>query len=302
MTLGVLMTACSQEESYDTSYGGKRVLWLGTSIPAGCTYPKKACEALGLKCTNRAVGASFICIHPSEEPLYDHTGNSLSMTKREKEELYKPIEQEGKISRQRYEMWLDCSFEELVMKDIKQIDIVVFDHGFNDRLTLEYEAGEAAVDWTSEDRTTYVGAFNYLYRRIKEANPDVLVMVGGYWQTECSAEPRGKRVAALDTWIAHHYDLPLLDVWARVGVKDGYVPNSAQYIDSINERYQTFYHKINPDAEGNITYYQQFCPDGVHPFSDPTGRSDTVLDSVFTVLLRERLIDAFGAYCTSEQR
>ena len=41
---------------------GKRVLWIGTSIPAHCTYPKNACENLGMTCRNHAIGASFLSI------------------------------------------------------------------------------------------------------------------------------------------------------------------------------------------------------------------------------------------------
>ena len=39
----------------------KKVLWLGTSIPGGCTYPKVACEQNDMGCINKAVGSSFLC-------------------------------------------------------------------------------------------------------------------------------------------------------------------------------------------------------------------------------------------------
>ena len=278
---------------------GKRVLWVGTSIPAHCTYPKNACDNLGMTCRNHSIGASFLSIRPfnPDEEIEDHTGYSLSMSSEEKEELYQPWLQEGRITRNQLDVWKFSSYDKRIIEYLDSTDIIIIDHGFNDSnntLQAEYERGRDSVDWNSEDRSTFVGAFNFVYNIIREIKPDVIIAIGGYFQNTCSVMPRGRYVSEVSTWIAEHYDLPLLDVWNYTDVPDGYVPNSAEYIENLNTTYGTDYSPRWTDEEGNITYYQMYCPDGTHPWSDPTGHSDHVLDSIFTFLLHDRLAPYFS--------
>ena len=69
-------------------YGYHEVLWVGTSIPAGCPYPNNACRALGWDCYNVAIGASGIVVN---EGLLknDRDGKDLAETIKEKEEREK---------------------------------------------------------------------------------------------------------------------------------------------------------------------------------------------------------------------
>lgn len=273
---------------------GKRVLWIGTSIPAHCTYPKNACEALGMTCRNHSIGASFLSIRPfsPDEEIEDHTGYALSMSSAEKEELYQPWLQEGHIDRHRLDVWKFSSYDRRIIEYLDSTDIIFIDHGFNDAyntLQAEYEKGRDSIDWNSEDRSTFIGAFNYVYNRIKEIKPEAIVAIGGYFQNTCSVMPRGRYVSEVSTWIAEHYDLPLLDVWHYTDVPDGFMPNSADYLEKLNQTYGKEFYPRWTDDEGNITYYQMYCPDGIHPWSDPTGHSDRVLDSIFTTIMPSRL-------------
>ncbi|MBR0038021.1 MAG: hypothetical protein IJP70_10360 [Bacteroidales bacterium] len=86
-------------------------------------------------------------------------------------------------------------------------------------------------------------------------------------------------------WISEHYGIPLLDSWNYTDIPDGYIPNSSTYLSELNEAYGTSFKSVYPDSEGNITYFQKFCPDGVHPFSDPTGESDRILNDITSNLL-----------------
>ena len=97
---------------------GKRVLWIGTSIPAHCTYPKNACENLGMTCRNHAIGASFLSIRPfsPDEEIETHTGYALSMSSAEKEELYQPWLQEGRITRHRLDVWKFSSYDQRIIQ------------------------------------------------------------------------------------------------------------------------------------------------------------------------------------------
>ncbi len=274
-----------------------RILWLGTSIPAHCTYPRNACTTLGYTVRNRSIGSSFLAIRPQTYEIQQYTGYSLTMTMDEKERLYRPWVNEGLISEALLTEWKYASYDNLILPALDSTDVVIIDHGYNDchsTLEAEYMRGREAVDWESEDRSTFIGAFNYLYRRIRAVKPGVQIVIGGYFQDQCSVVPQGRYVAEVSRWIAEHYDLPLLDTWRYTGISDGFVPNSSDYFTRLNQTYGTSYEPLWIDSLGNISYFQQFCPDGVHPWTDPTGHSDHVLDSVFTELLPTRLAPYVG--------
>lgn len=297
MLVLVLLLSCTLHTDAQSVLEGKRVLWLGTSVPSIASYPTRSCAALGMSSLNRAVGASFACIRVHHPVLYEYSGYSLSMTRAEKEERYRPYVEDGTITEHQLDVWKYTSYETLVFDYIDTTDVIIFDHGLNDydrTLKQEYEAGEDAVDWNSEDRYTFIGAFNYLYRRIKQRNPDVIIAIGGYFQNNCSVKPHGKAVAEVSKWIARHYNLPLIDAWNYTNIPDGYAPNSSTWLDEFNTRFGTHYQKLEPDSLGNITYFQQFAPDGSHPSSDLSRHSDRVLDTIFTQLLEERLTPLFA--------
>lgn len=272
---------------------GKKVLWLGTSIPAGCTYPKNSCANLGMECQNNAMGASFLAELVFTEPK-THSGYSLSMSRSEKDSAYSHLVDAGIIEKHQLDVWKFTSYDNRMTPYLADADIVIIDHGYNDAFTIKNESGidEKDIDWTSEDKKTFIGAFNFIYRKIKEANPNIIVAIGGYFQNTCTFDytVAGIHLSKVLTTIAKHYDLPLLDAWNYTGIQDGHIPNSKNYLAELNEKYGTDYKNKFPDAEGNITYFQKFCPDAVHPFSDPTGESDKLLDDIFTRLLPERLL------------
>lgn len=295
----LLLAGCSvDEESNGYSIrklkGTHQVLWLGTSIPHGCTYPDYSCRQLNMDCINHAVGGSFLCLPDADAEIHNNSGLSLSATQSEIETLFKARRKRGDVSSSQMRWWKQNTYESLLLSALPYVDAVIIDHGYNDAPTIIDEAAQDYddVDWSSTDRTTFIGAFNRLYRIIHERRPEVVVCIGGYFQNSCTLgyTARGAAVATLSEWIARHYDLPLLDAWNYIDIPDGYAPGSTDYLDRLNARYGTDFSPVWQDAEGNITYFQQFCPDGVHPFSDPTGHSDQVLNEVFTHLLRERLL------------
>ena len=269
---------------------GKRVLWLGTSIPAGCTYPQNACTNLGMTCLNHAIGESFVAERTFTVPAR-HSGLSLSMSMVEKDSAYAHLVEQGIIDKHQLDVWKFASYDNLILPFLQYVDIVIFDHGYNDAFTLKNESVMDSIDWESEDKKTFVGAFNFIYRKIKETNPNVMIVVGGYFQNTCtfSYTETGKHVSKVLTEIAEHYKLPLLDVWNYTDIENGHIPDSKYYLDELNAQYGTEFQNYLPDENGNVTYFQKFCPDGVHPFSDPTGESNKILDDIFTNLLADKL-------------
>lgn len=293
----LMLTACGGDDDsvLNATSDTPRVLWLGTSIPAGCTYPQYACEQNGVVCVNRAIGASVLCLPDMTKPVERWSGYALTMTKDEIDATFTPYVKNGTIKSKLLKDWKANNYEAIVARDVPTADIIIVDHGFNDRETLAREAQQDydAIDWAQRDRTTFIGAFGYLYDAIRKVNPTAKICIGGYFENNGTIgyTAAGRDIATVSEWIAKHYGLYLLDAWNYIDIPDGYMPNSAHYLDDLNREYKTDYKPVWTDDEGNITYFQKFCPDGVHPFTDPTGNSDRILNEVFNRLLRNLIND-----------
>lgn len=292
--LAMLFPGCQNEdfenipiEGVTSQYAGLRVLWLGTSIPQGCSYPFFSCWKLGLSCTNHSRGESVLCFHGRGE-------KSLTATISEIDSAYIDCVRTGSMTWNEF-VWLkNCSYERLVMPYLQDIDVVVIDHGYNDEEGIKRMLED--TDPQSIDRTNFLGAFNYLCGKIKASNPRVKIIAGGYFQNSCtvSYSARGMLVAEALESISRLHHVPLLRVWNEINLPDGYVPDSENYLDSLNAKYGTSYEKWHPNRLGEITYYQQFCPDAVHPFSDPTGHSERMLNIGVTKQLYMALSEAYS--------
>lgn len=292
----LLIILLSLFKCHITPQNRKKVLWLGTSIPCGCTYPDVACKNLQMDCINKSVGASFLTMWSKEKGFYNQSsGLSLVMSRDEKEETFRPYVELGIISESTLEYWKSTSYESLVLPYLKDVDLVIIDHGYNDDFSIEkiYNEGEENIDWESQDKSNFIGAFNFIYNLIKENQPHALVIIGGYFQNSCTISwaKRGLWVSNVSSWISNHYNIPLLDTWNYTDIPDGYMPDSSGYLNQLNITYGTSFESVFPDSQGNITYFQKFCPDGVHPFSEPTGESDRILNSIVCDLLKKIVSD-----------
>ena len=144
------------DEYFDIS--DKRILWLGTSIPAGSgdnNYPKLVADALGCDIKNNAQPGSRVTLtlEPTWktvddlEKKYQYTqGFSLSGTVQEIDEKYRPyikeiVDSNGvKLSAYDVERWVNYlksqSYEKLLLPYIDgtkdSFEIVVIDHSLND--------------------------------------------------------------------------------------------------------------------------------------------------------------------------
>ena len=118
----------------------KTILWLGTSIPEGCTYPEYVCKTLGLTCINKALGASFLCMKPITPPFYYHTGLSLSTSSEEKGVLCQQYLDKGELDDEFLSAWKEASYDKRIGGGIlEDADIIIIDHGYNDGDILEEE-------------------------------------------------------------------------------------------------------------------------------------------------------------------
>lgn len=242
------------------------VLWIGTSIPEGCKYPKDAADELNFTVYNKAIGASGIVLNKG---ILNNGRDcrDLSETTAEKEIRYR-------ASVGTYEHITDyliknTSFDSVLIPYIDgtkaSCKLVMFDHGYNDReqISKEVAKGKNNIDWDSEDRTTYTGAFRYLLKKIYAIDPTILVVIVGYFSAQHTVEVNCKDVCIMQKWIAEHYHLPIIDTWNLLSVSDDIILGT------------------------NIKQFTQFCPDSVHPFSDTSGRSDKLYSAAIIKAMRD---------------
>lgn len=331
-------------ENYTVPDARNKVLWIGTSIPAGDiqhgnngttqsittnlgsnNYPKMIADALGFTLYNNARGSSFLCFYPSSEDGTDRwasasnweeysaevwKGYSLSASFAQVDEKFGP---NGLNCPQ----WLinnfkSYSYESLIIPyidgTIANCDTVVIDHGYNDRAVIINEAswhpGEGETQfsigagrnwllklqdpfettleaesyfqgkwWNDESvnsKKHYMSALIFLAKKIWAVNPKIKIIIGNYFASKSNtfgAEFGNDRLAefvnlansACASWLR----VNCVDVWKHTGLYNRNLPT------------------------GND--FQLFCPDGVHPHSDPSGHSNSIIAGVYINAIRGTL-------------
>lgn len=291
-------------------YGEKKeVLWLGTSIPAGSLwgngYPKLISNSLNIKINNNAIGASFIT-YSAEKPSSSDESEvykcfSLTQTKEEKEELFGDVIVNWSED-YKYQA-LNFGYDNLIIPYLNgtkgNCDIVIFDHGWNDinrSLRAMYEKiNDGTINdeyMQSRDRNTFIGAFNFLYDKMLEANPKVRIIIAGYHENESNnyVGPEnnkkaigyyGKEVCAVQEYIANYYGLPLIRMWEKTNFTfKQIVPNTSNYLQDMGYTREAFV----KDSNGNISLFDYYHPDGIHPYSSEKVRGamgETYLTNIY---------------------
>ena len=140
-----------------------KVLWLGTSIPAGDAtidpnnnYPKMFADVVGCTVYNNSKPGSFVAYYPNTptwttKAEYDAefaTGFSLSQTHADVETKYRTVlntiaSNEGLGSswvEEQIQLFKNHSYESLIVPyldgTLAECDTVIIDHGFNDRSNI----------------------------------------------------------------------------------------------------------------------------------------------------------------------
>lgn len=295
----------------------KNVLWLGTSIPEGATYPEVSCVNNGYNCINNALGSSRLCFTGANDPVTTTSGGELTATVDELKSLYSShigVE----ITQTEFNRWLDKSYERSVLPFVKgesltitdgttnaadgiinpdsiKVDAIIIDHGYNDNVSVNAIMEDIdSADWKSTDRSNFIGAFNYIINEIQKINPTIKIIVGGYFDYtfQSSGKPLGKNLCDLQTLLAQRYSFELFDVWNYTQINyDRFVKGTANYISDFNTKYGTSYTVPSwmQNSDGDIRSHLLYCPDGIHPHSDKTGQTNKRLNAIYTKLMRSIL-------------
>lgn len=317
---GTVQTASiSAENDWVKNVPGGKILWIGTSIPAGSAvnnYPQMVANATGLNIVNNAVGGSVVLKTPSDYTTTVDSWNylyagGLSQTHEEAETVIKPKLIVAANAGNKDEEWVNeqlniiksLSYESLIIPfingSIDNINTIIIDHGFNDlvRMALEaggfgkYEPNTNATDWGD----------NYFKKLI---NGDIT------YEQYCGHVEAMDADPDMGTEIENSYIIAMYRVInaiqnvnknVKIIIGNYFAMDSpwvnANLFGSNFDNYQLtkvllYYNQAvasiwNLDIVnvyehiGDITDWYAFCPDGVHPSSDATGNSNKRIADVY---------------------
>ena len=193
-----VVTMIKDWNSGSSQVAGERVLWIGTSIPAGAgaakSYPALVDDAMNCTIVNNAVGGSVVLEAPSTYTFEVGTWNylyagGLSQTHAEAESIIKPKLEAAAAAYETTdairEQWVteqlaivkSLSYESLIIPYIDgtldNCTTVIIDHGFNDivRLVLEAQPFGSYPGYENSNSETEWG-YNFL-TALKEGNVTV---------------------------------------------------------------------------------------------------------------------------------
>ena len=279
----------------------RNILWLGTSIPEKCHYPQRVCENLGYNCYNMALGSSGIVLNSGI------LGNGRDCKDLSESTEEKQIRYGSYIGTSSYitETCIETSGYDYriipyIDGTIASCDTIVFDHGYNDREQIAREidnfdnANKSLMQsYEDIDRTTYIGAFIYLVKKIWSVNPNIKIIICSYLENKTSITAgdygqSGEVICRYLKMIADYFGFPYLNMCDYNGFTTHFASGTENYLsDNYGSSYkiQNYHGESNPD--NCISLFQYYCPDGIHPHTDTFGRAETRITSSLTHLMRD---------------
>jgi len=247
---------------------GKKILWLGTSIPEGGLYPAVSSVNVGATLTNNAKGASFVKLGITNPTVYDqYKIRSLVESIAEKEAIWSAI-----LTAPQMEAARTYSYERLITPFIAASDLIVFDHGFNDK-SVDMDT----VDANSRDRSTFIGAMNWLIDYIFSIKPTIRIFIVGHYEDK-ALYFYSPNICAAQLRIADNWGFPIAKNWEKTGW-------SQQWVAGTSALYPDFNYNPEP-VTGNRTVLQTLIPDSIHLHTDLTGKSSALLGRIITTFLQ----------------
>lgn len=273
-------------------WAGKKIVWFGTSIPAGQalingvaqSYPELIGNTLGATMYNEAVGSSGVRAGhygyiTGNDPLgyaglyYESLLRSLSLSSTEKQAIFdnwatwKTIipTAPDTISAENQVFYKNCSWDIKLAKylsggSVGQVDLYVFDHGHNDAgYGYNYDA-LTTVPSNTKDRTYFIGAMNFLIDKILSDNPKARIVFIGHYEND-----RKTGISLAQSYLAEYWDYPFCKTWEKMGWSQKSVTSSGT----------------------TKTITQWWMPDDLHPHSDTTGKAIQLYADVLTPFIRD---------------
>lgn len=277
----------AQDNSPLDYWKGKKIVWLGTSIPAGSgsnAYPYMLAQRLGANIVNRSVGSSPIrggldAFVTTDDPygwtgsLYTRVTRALSHSNAIKQEFIDNYDSKWKsrvnggpatLSDSDKAAILSNSYENRLAGNL-DADLFVIDHGINDYLWLEERGGDLssllAPPVETRDINTFYGGMNVVIDYILSQNPRARILLIGFYENNLR-----KEIAEVQQRSAALWQYPLVRMWEKTGW-------SQQVLRGAN------------GAGKTITEF--WLPDNLHPHKDSTGQANSLLASIIESAIRE---------------
>lgn len=271
----------------------KKIIWFGTSIPAGGyigknntrTYPQYIANRTGAIVQNEAVGSSsLVCKHPSyvstENPYgfsstdFEKVSRCLSNTIAEMQwvidnyNTFFTTNVPSSLSDADKEQILYNSYENKVLGNIigsDSFDLVVIDHGHNDNFTV---ANDASLIETYGDKNIYclTGALNWLIDMILKINPKQEIVLIGEYENAVRSDTCTEQEA-----VARDWNLPILKLWELLKWSRVRTITTTGYWTSLGNG--TYYWTESGGSSHTLNLLQFWIPDGTHPHTDGSDKA-----------------------------
>lgn len=262
----------------------RRVLWLGTSIPT-YGYPQILARLCGANMHNEAIGSSGIAkgIEPNItdanvcgiRSIYGLYG--LTQTIAEKQTMIdnwttiaSEIGSTDTLTDNIKSIALASSYETIVdpyLTGDNAVDLIVLNHAYND--STEY----AVAPENDKLNTHYLeGAYNWLIKRILEANPNIGIVIFGHY----SDLPTSKEIALQN--VADRWNIPYYLLKNDLGWSNTQTITTTKRINRSGE-WETI-------TATDMTVQAMWLGDGVHPLGVASKRIAQVSQNVFADWLK----------------
>ena len=269
-------------------WAGKRIVWFGTSIPAGqvngYSYPSLIGDMLGATVYNESVGESSVRSgnfnYVTESDPNGYAGvlanvllRSLGMSSTDKQAIFdnwatwKTVipNAPDTIDATTQTFYKNCSYDIKLDKylqggSIGNVDAYVFDHGYNDAGSdYDYASIATAPTGNSANPLYFIGAMNKLIQHILEVNPRAIVIIAGHYEN--TIHPT---IAEAQKTIAEAWSIPLIKTWEETGWSVRAV-NTKWYWNNTTGKLE---YSNNSQV---ISTKDLALRDGIHPHSDYSG-------------------------------
>ena len=299
-----------EDNSTIKSLNGKKILWIGTSIPKGSgdnNYPRMVAEALGCEIYNNAQGGSRATTRQKPNwTTYSELNSkktnyySLSATVEEYDIILKDVierlGENNQLGGGTINAWMrlfkEHSFENVLLPyidgTIDACDIVIFDHGFNDSEKIILEGIEHAA--SNEAKPLGLAWYQSMasgkeeYADLNNLGKQSYINAMSFLIEKCrSINPNIKIIIGnyfssrplSFTWDFEEYGSALC---GDLILKANQAVAAMWDLDIVD----VYKYTGLDNAEGGFTKFQEFCPvDYVHPHNDTSGKSIRTIADIY---------------------
>lgn len=237
---------------------GKKIVWFGTSIPAGggngYNYPQMVGNMLGATLYNEAIGSS--CVSSNM-----YLSMSMTITEKQAAAWWSGLSADDQTKA------INSSWETILTKylnggSIGQVDLYIFDHGYNDK-----NYGDMTTVPTDRlDRSCFIGAMNFLIDKILSDNPKARILLIGHYENQLYPQ-----VAIAQQKVADIWGGPIVKLWEKLGWSQQTVSTTGYWSNGTGNQGQWV---PSGGSTQNLTILQTWLADGIHPHSDTSGKAN----------------------------